>query len=233
MTLDLDRLDAVPAVPMVRRGSDELRPIQAARDPLPPVMTDAAQGGGGTPNPIAAVEHRSQISPSSKSPECSTEVCSTQTSSGGLADLLPADVPRPDLGSISKVIRRQWDGTPTREALDRLREEARTPSFDADQAIALLTAMGDGMSMTRACSAVDVKRAVVLAWKRMVPEFAALLEVVETDLGSYWRDRAADEVESGDPALASARLRVAAAYDRRIAKGDGEAGSVVNVQVNW
>lgn len=227
MTLDLDRLDAVPAVPMARRGSDELRPI----DPLPPVTMDAAQGGGGTPNPIAAVEHRSQISPSSKSPGCSTEVCSTQTSSGGLADLLPADVPRPDLGSMDRIVRS--DGTPTREALDRLREEARTPSFDADLAIALLTVMGDGMSMTRACVAVGVKRAVVLAWKRMVPEFAALLEVVETDLGSYWRDRAADEVESGDPALASARLRVAAAYDRRIAKGDGEAGSVVNVQVNW
>lgn len=123
-----------------------------------------------------------------------------------------------------------WTGRPTPEVLRSLEEESRAPGFDRDRALALLESMGEGLTFTRACEVVGVSRSVARVWCRLVPEFGKLVEVVEVDLGSYWRDQAA---ETMDPALLSARLRLAAAYDRRISKGGDESGAVVNVQVNW
>lgn len=128
----------------------------------------------------------------------------------------------------------RWTGRPTKEMVERLEEVVRCPDFDEDVAAAVLVGLGEGLSLTKACFVAGVKRGVVRSWCRLMPEFGKMVDVLETDLGGFWRDKAGDEAESGDPALVSARLKIAAAYDKRIARGSDETvGSVVNVQVNW
>jgi hypothetical protein len=108
------------------------------------------------------------------------------------------------------------------------------PDFDEDSARLVLGSMLEGLSLTRACAVVGVRPGLIRLWGRLLPEFGKTLEAIETDLGAFWRDRAGEEAESGDPAMVGARLKLAAAYDRRIVKGDeGAGGAVVNVQVNW
>lgn len=215
MTLDLDALDTVPAVPMVRRGSDELRPIQAARDPLPPVEMDAAQGGGGTPNPIDAIEHRPQTSPSQISP---TYPQATTSASEREAD---------------EAMLFRWNGEPTRAMVRRLRTAAWCPDLDEDQARLVLESMLEGLTLKRACEVVGVRPGLVRLWGRLNADFGRVLEDLETSLGAHFRDRSVDAAEAGDPALSGAWGKVAAAYDRRISKGEGDGSGVVNVQVNF
>jgi hypothetical protein len=207
-----DSLSLVPAVPMVRRGSDELRPIGEVRDPLPPIEGGGVQGGGGTQIAAVAIEHRDQIPPSSNSPGSVSQPPETTSA-------YPIAVGRPVVDPVLESERVEdekllfrWNGEPTRAMVRRLREMAWCPDFDEDQA----------------------RLGVVRLWGRLLPEFGKTLEAVETDLGAFWRDRAGEEADAGDPAMVGARLKLAAAYDRRIVKGDDVVtGSVVNVQVNW
>lgn len=218
MTLDLDQLDAVPAVPMVRRGSDELRPLQATRDPLPPVEVDAAQGGGGAPNPIDAIEHGAQSSPSHISPTYPQPSPATTSASERDAD---------------EVMLFRWNGEPTRALVRRLRTAAWCPDLDEDQARLVLESMLEGLTLKRACEVVGVRPGLVRLWGRLNADFGRVLEDLETSLGAHFRDRSVEAAEAGDPALSGAWGKVAAAYDRRISKGEGEGSGVVNVQVNF
>lgn len=115
----------------------------------------------------------------------------------------------------------------------RLREAAWCPDFDEDQARLVLESMLEGLTLKRACEVVGVRPGLVRLWGRLLPEFGRVLEAIETDLGAHFRDRSVDAAEAGDPALSGAWGKVAGSFDRRIAKGEGEGGSVVNVQVVW
>lgn len=214
MTLDHDLPDVVPAAPMVRRTSDELRPI----DPLPPVEMDAAQRGGGTPNPIGAIEHRPQTSPSSISPTYPQPASAATSSSEREAD---------------EAMLFRWNGEPTRAMVRRLRSAAWCPDLDEDQARLVLESMLEGLTLKRACEVVGVRPGLVRLWGRLNADFGRVLEDLETSLGAHFRDRSVEAAEAGDPALSGAWGKVAAAYDRRISKGDEGGSGVVNVQVNF
>jgi hypothetical protein len=193
--------------------------------PSPP-SSDRAAEGGGNPSAPADVGVGAQISPASVFSEGVSAIVET----------LPAAVDPDASERLEDVeLRFRWDGTPTRQMVRALRDVVRCPGFDPELAGAVLVLMGDGMTLIQACESAGVKRGVIRAWCRLIPEFGEMVSTLETELGSYWRDRAAAEAESGDPARVSARLKVAAAYDRRMARGDegGSGATTVNVQVVW
>lgn len=192
--------------------------------PSPP-SNDRATEGGGIPQDGSLVVVGAPQSPASIFSEGVSQITET----------LPEVVDPDAEDALAEVeMRWRWDGSPTKRMVKALRDVVRCQGFDPDVAGAVLVLLGDGQTLTQACEASGVKRGVVRAWCRLIPEFAEMVSALETDLGSYWRDRAAEEAESGDPALVAARLKIAAAYDRRISRGDeGGGAATVNVQVVW
>lgn len=193
--------------------------LDLANDLTPtPHATNGDSGGGGIPNGRDDVSTSPQISPASTFPPA----VSTFT------EMLPAD--REVGGEVDGPL--TWDGAPTRAMVRALRLERRTPNWDQDIAAQILALVGEGSSLTRACGTLGVSRAMVMAWRKLVPEFDEWLVELETGLGAYHRDVASDEA---DPAMMKAKLALASAYDRRIAKGESEASVVqgINVTVNW
>lgn len=183
-----------------------------------PHATDAVPGGGGDPNGRADVSTGPPIAPG--------QIFAQAVAAYG--EILPAD--RESGGEVE--LEMTWAGAPTRESLRELRAEARTPNWDQDIAAQVLVLVGEGNSVTRACETLGVSRAMVMAWRRLVPEFGAWLAELETELGAYHRDVAGAET---DPAMMRAKLALASAYDRRIAKGESEVSVAqgINVTVNW
>lgn len=181
----------------------------------PPIEHDADLTGGGTPNRDDRSVLGDQISPASIFPVPVSDP--RETMAAAEVEEVKWDCPV------------AWDGAPTPGALRALLREVRTPRFDAERAVELLDTIAEGNTMKRALEMTGLSRATVLAWESLVPAFAAEVAKAETALGRWYRDCAAEDAD--DPALMSARLRLAASYDRKIRTGDEQEGGSLTVQV--
>lgn len=191
-------------------------------EPLPPMIEGAAQEGGGTPNGRgdAATSHQN-------SPASDLAPTSRVTTDKGMTPMLTSITER--LGSLvdpeadKPPLRMLWDGAPSQEALRQLRLESYCPSFVVEQAAEVLARLWEGEPLKRICRDGGMPaRSVVMWWAQLVPEFGVMLESAQTGLGAVMRDEAMEIVldAEADPARSRAALAVAAAYDRRISKGD-------------
>lgn len=190
----------------------------ADRDPLPPIEPNAGQEGGGTPNPDAPMVGGTQISRGADFVQAISSLTAT----------LEAVAPAVE----SEPLAVTWNGFPTKAALSALRRESWCPGFDAEQAALVLSGMWEGSTLVKLCMTPGYpKRSVVMAWAKLVPEFGEMLAEARTALGEYQVDLAEAE---DDPARMRSRLAVAAAFDRTIAKGEGEvvAQAGITVTVN-
>ena len=207
--------DTVPSVMMPRLAGPEL-----AEPTLSPVGShDAQAGGGGTPNDAADNSLWPQIVPAPNSPEGLTP----------LVEILDSVEVAESAVEVSSVVR--WDGAPTKEMLRDLELSSRTVGFDYSTAVSVLTMVGDGMTVTEACEVVGIRRSVINAWRRLIPMFDDLMDEAVQQLGQAYVDKAAAAAAT-DPGVSGALLKVAGAYDRRIAKGDAAGGSQVAIVVN-
>lgn len=185
-----------------------------------PIDADLDLAGGGTPNAGAVVVTCPQNPPVSFSTQESLVTPFTQGTQA-LASLMPESLLDEDLDSAA--LERRWDGTLTGPSMRKLLEAVRAENWDRDRAGLVLQAMGDGLTLTKACAQLGISRGLVMMWTRLVPQFGAMVAQLQTDLGQRILD---ESLEETDPAMARVRIAQAAAFDRRIAKGDS---SDVNV----
>lgn len=196
-----------------------------------PIDDDREPTGGGTPNLDALPVGGAQISPAS---------LFVQTVSA-VSETLEESAPAPEL-TTDDDYPLTWTGAPTKAALQRIALESRVPAFDADAAALVLTGLWEGRTLRSLCRTPGYPtRAMVMGWAALVPRFAELLEQAQVALGAEMRDRAVEELEgvdadgtlrAPDGAVARAWLATAAAFDRRIAKGDVENTQQVGIVVN-
>ena len=186
-----------------------------------PIDADLDLAGGGTPNGGAVVVTCPQNPPVSFSTQ---ESLVTQTSHLALlTSAVEAIAPPNDVDLPALEFR--WLGAPTRDSLRQLRLESYCPGFVVEEAAAVLSGLWEGMTLKRVCSLPGMpKRSVVLWWAKLAPEFGVMLEEAQTALGAVMRDEATEMAlgTKGDPAMVRALLAVAASYDKRIAKGEGD-----------
>lgn len=191
-----------------------------------PIEHDADLRGGGDPNDAALATTSTQNPPVSETAQPLQVTPFTQTFEA-LASALPVLPLEDDLDSAE--LERRWAGELTRASMRRLKDAVRTGRFDEEKARQVLALVWEGMTLTKACKTLQMSRGTIRAWGRLIPDFGALLDQAEKDLGGYYRDMAADEVE--DPAMKRAHLAVASSYDRSIAKGDGDVNVAQGITV--
>jgi len=191
-----------------------------------PIATCPDLEGGGTPNgaalditcpknsPVSLLEPTSHVTPFTQGTQA-------------LAALMPESLLEEDLDSAA--LERRWDGTLTQPSMRKLLEAVRAENWDRDRAGLVLQAMGDGLTLTKACAQVGISRGLVMMWTRLVPAFGAMVAQLQTDLGQRILD---ESLEETDPAMARVRIAQAAAFDRRIAKGaDGDVNVAQGITV--
>lgn len=181
-----------------------------------PIIECPDLAGGGTPNVAAADVTCPQNPPGA---------ISTQTSLvTHMVAHLESLAPDPTVDPPALEFK-EWSGRPNLAALNQLRLEARCPGFVADQAAEVLARLWEGETLLRICKSPGMpRRSVVKWWAELVPEFGVMLAKAVEAAGEVLRDEAADMAldQNGDPAMVRAILATAGAYDRRIAKGEGD-----------
>jgi hypothetical protein len=181
----------------------------------PAPFDDHAQEGGGTPNSPSSLTVGAQSSPAAIFSGVSP-----------LIETLESAVPPIEDDGFDYPVR--WNGEPRKATMRRLLKEAWVPAFDVERAAEVIEAVWEGNTLKRALEMSGMRRSVVKAWAVLVPKFGEMLAEAQTGLGDWYRDCAAEE---SDPAMMSARLRLAASFDARIKGGDGGDGGSLTVQV--
>jgi len=126
-----------------------------------------------------------------------------------------------------------WVGAPTKESLRQLRYEAMCPSWDGARAVEILSRLWEGETLKTICEGTGIRRSTVMWWAELIPEFGEMLGRAVESCGAVMRDEAAEIIRDveADPARSRAALAVAAAYDRRIAKGEGDVNVAQGITV--